>query len=103
METDASIAMISSSCTGPCGKFATPDHSVGTWTNVGGRIENSINGVSIGTSNVYFDRRFTARPNFAPPWFPSTSVSMASITATNNTSTTITPQRVQWVSVTGGQ
>ena len=69
METDASIAMISASPTGSNGKFATVgSYGVGTWTNIGGRAENSINGVSINTSNVYFDRRFTTRNNFWPPW-----------------------------------
>jgi hypothetical protein len=98
LETDASIAVI-----GPSGMIATPGNSVGTWTVVGGRVESSINGVSISTGNTYFDRRFTARANFAPPWFPQTSIAMADIVATSATTTTITPQRVQWVSVSGGQ
>ena len=103
METDASIAMISTSPTSSSGKFATPGNSVGTWTNIGGRVENSINGVSINTSNVYFDRRFTARSNFAPPWFPQTSIAIGDIIATTTAVTTITPQRVQWVTTSGGQ
>jgi hypothetical protein len=102
LETDASIAAISSCTTCSTGTIATGSHSVNTWTNVGGRIENSVNNISVTTSNVYFDRRFTARSNFAPPWFPSTTVSMADIEAVNDTSTTITPQRVQWVACTMG-
>ena len=104
METDASIAMISNSPTSSSGKFATVgSYGVGTWTNIGGRAENSINGVNIDRSNVYFDRRFTARTNFMPPWFPQTTVSIGEIVATNGATVTVTPQRVQWVATTGGQ
>ena len=104
METDASIAMISRSPTGNNGKFATVgNYGVGTWTNIGGRAENSINGVSINTSNVYFDRRFTTRNNFLPPWFPQTTVTIGEIVATTGATVTVTPQRVQWVTTTGGQ
>jgi Tfp pilus assembly protein PilX len=104
METDASIAMVSSSPTGNNGKFATVgSYGVGTWTNIGGRAENSINGVSINTSNVFFDRRFTSRTNFEPPWFPETTVTMGEIVNSNGATVIITPQRVQWVAATGGQ
>ena len=107
IETDAAVAMVSSSssCTpsNNCGIFATPGNSVGTWTNIGGRVENSINGVNMNASNVYFDRRFTTRSNFAPPWFPQTSISLSDITGATSNQTTITAQRVQWVTSTGGQ
>jgi Tfp pilus assembly protein PilX len=98
LETDASIAAI-----GPSGMIATPGNSVGTWTVVGGRSESSINGVNISTGNTYFDRRFTARGNFAPPWFPQTSIAMGDITAIGATQTTYKPSRIQWVSLSGGQ
>jgi Tfp pilus assembly protein PilX len=80
IETDASIAMISQAgvSDSSIGHMAT-GNSVGTWTNLGGRIENRAHSVSINTSNVYFDRRFTARQGFAPPWFPSTTVSQDEI------------------------
>jgi hypothetical protein len=108
IETDASIAMISQtqrSCGTNCmtGEFATPGNSVGTWTNIGGRVENSINGVEINTGNVYFDRRFTARTNFAPPWFPATTIAAGDISSSNHATITPTTQRIQWVSTTGGQ
>jgi hypothetical protein len=103
LETDAAIAMVSSSssCTpsNNCGVFATPGNSVGTWTNIGGRVENSINGVNMNTSNVYFDRRFTARTNFAPPWFPQTSISLSDIMGASN-QTQVTANRVTWVTAT---
>jgi hypothetical protein len=104
METDASIAMISSSPTGSSGKFATVgSYGVGTWTNIGGRAENSINGVSINQSNVYYDKRFTSRNNFYPPWFPETVVTEGEIVDSTGSVVTVTPQRVQWVASTGGQ
>jgi hypothetical protein len=108
LETDGSVAAISStpvSCGSGCtsGMIATPGNNVGTWTNVGGRVENSINSVNINTGNVFYDRRFTARPGFAPPWFPQTSIAAGDIVAGNGATTIISPQRVQWVSTSGGQ
>jgi hypothetical protein len=108
IETDASVAAIAStqvSCGSGCtsGMIATPGNSVGTWTNVGGRVESSINGVNINTGNVFYDRRFTARTNFAPPWFPQTSIAAGDITGGSAANTYITPSRTQWVSNTGGQ
>jgi len=112
LETDASIAMISSAtnCTpaNNCGIFSTPGNSVGTWTNIGGRAENHINGVNINTGNVYYDGRFngTGRTNggsLAPPWFPATTVAAPAPTNASATQITIKPSRVQWVASTGGQ
>ena len=102
IETDASIAAISANPTTTSGMMATTI-PVNNWTNVGGRIENSINPISVNSQNVYFDRRFTARPGFAPPWFPSTSMNMPNLSNGANTSTTITVDRIQWVANTGGQ
>jgi hypothetical protein len=59
--------------------------------------------VSINKSNVYYDRRFTARNNFYPPWFPETVVTQGEIAATTGATITVTPQRVQWVTTSGGQ
>jgi len=107
LETDASIAVISgnSNCmpSNGCGAIATPGNGVGTWTNVGGRSENSINGVSIKTGNVYYDQRFTSWKSFGPPWFPQTSIATQDITQTQTTTEWPTVQRVQWYSSTGGQ
>jgi len=98
IETDASVAMISQAgiSNSSIGHLQT-GNSVGTWTNIGGRMENRAASVSMSASNVYFDRRFQARVGFAPPWFPSTSVS------TNMLSNTITakssanpPSRISW-------
>ncbi len=83
IETDASVAMISQAgeSNSNIGHIET-GNSVGTWTNIGGRMENRAYGVSMSSSNVYYDRRFNSRSNFAPPWFPSTSVSASIISST---------------------
>ncbi len=107
IETDAAIAVISgsSSCTrsNNCGMIATPGNSVGTWTNVGGRSENYINGVSINTGNVYYDQRFATWNSFGPPWFPETVIATQDVTLHQTTASYPTVQRVQWYSSSGGQ
>lgn len=105
IEVDGSIAMISQAgeTNSNIGHMVTAN-SVGTFTNIGGRVENRAYGVNMNKSNVYFDRRFTARSNFAPPWFPSTSV------AQNVIASTVTalpganpPSRTTWLCKTAGQ
>jgi len=51
------------------------------------------------TENTYFDRRFTSKPGFAPPWFPSTQVATVDITTATPLAPTITPstQRISWL------
>jgi len=103
LETDASIATINSNCTSSssssiCG-IATGSGGVNTWTIVGGRIESNAHGVSISQANTYFDRRFTSKPGFAPPWFPSTSLPAVDIqNAQAPAVTAAQPQRLSWVS-----
>jgi len=101
LEIDASLAAINSSCTSSsssslCG-FATSGH-VNTLTIVGGRIESNAHSVSLNTANTYFDRRFTSRAGFAPPWFPSTTLPQQDITnAQPPLVTPSQPQRLTWV------
>lgn len=109
LETDASLAAINSTCAGgssSCG-FSTSGsgHSscnnaqICTWTIVGGRIESYAHGVSIAQSNTYFDRRYTTKANFAPPWFPSTTISGGGGTTPLTPTVTVNqPQRLSWVS-----
>lgn len=113
METDAVVAMIDPSPTGcnssgtNCsnGDIATPGNSVKTWTLIGGKSESAVNGVNMSASNIYYDQRFKVRQNFAPPWFPQTTIIPADITGQTSTApvTYITQQRVQWVNKYGGQ
>jgi hypothetical protein len=101
VEIDASMAALNSSCTSSssqsiCG-FATSG-TVGTVTIVGGRIESNAHSVSLNAVNTYFDRRFTSRQGFAPPWFPSTTVPENDIT-TAPSPPLVSPstQRLTWV------
>ena len=70
LELDASIATIA---TGGSGGLVNTGNAINTLTIVGGRIQNTIQNINTTTRNVWFDRRF-AQGNFAPPWFPSTTV-----------------------------
>jgi hypothetical protein len=112
METDATVAMISTNLTGcsngvSCsnGDIATVGaNSVGTWTLIGGKAESAVNGVSMSASNIYYDQRFKVRNNFAPPWFPQTTILAQDVsTGSKATVINVTQQRVQWVNQTGGQ
>jgi hypothetical protein len=90
LEIDASLAMISA--TGSGGLIDTWNQ-INTLTIVGGRIANQAKQGNITTRNIYFDRRFS-QGGFAPPWFPSTSVTPP---ATDSATVTTTVQRIQWV------
>ncbi|MGZ4829584.1 MAG: PilX N-terminal domain-containing pilus assembly protein [Candidatus Angelobacter sp.] len=90
LEIDASLATISATGTGGLTNVGA---AINTLTIVGGRIQNQIKNINATTRNVFFDRRF-AQNGFAPPWFPSTTVSLGSLTGAHAT-TTVT--RVQWL------
>jgi Tfp pilus assembly protein PilX len=94
IQVDGSIATISQ---GGTGGFQTTGAAINTFNNVGGQIQNSIYSAAINTQNVYFDRRFTNRPGFAPPWFPSTTVTQG---GPLNSNVTASIQRVQWLNKT---
>lgn len=89
LTVDASLAAIGSGTSG----FATPGGSIGTWTIVGGRSEDQAHGVSIGTGNTYYDRRFSG--SFGPPWFP-TAVLQPGQSAVPATFLGITVTRTSW-------
>jgi Tfp pilus assembly protein PilX len=112
METDGTVAMISTNLTGcsngvDCsnGDIATVGgNSVGTWTLIGGKAESAVNGVNMSKSNIYYDQRFKVRNNFAPPWFPQTTIlAQDVVTSSKAPFVSISPQRTQWVNQTGGQ
>jgi Tfp pilus assembly protein PilX len=94
IQVDGSIATISN---GGTGGFLNTGACVNTFNNVGGQIQNSIYGACMAVQNIYFDRRFTNKPGFAPPWFPSTTVTQGGAQATNVITTV---QRVQWMNQT---
>jgi hypothetical protein len=91
LEIDASIATISN---GGSGALMNNGNSINTLTIVGGRIQNTIQNINTSTRNVFFDRRFS-QGNFAPPWFPSTTVTPVA----SDSVTAIVPsvQRTLWV------
>ena len=93
LEIDASVATISQSGSGGIVNTGT---AIKTLNIVGGRIQNTIQNINATTRNVLFDRRFSQN-NFAPPWFPSTTV-----TKNGQESAVMTPsvQRTQWLNQT---
>ena len=99
LEVDGSLAAISSSCaSNSCG--FTVNGYINTFNNIGGQIQSNIFGANMTTENTYFDRRFTARPGFAPPWFPSTTIANTGSSALTYAASV---QRVQWTNTTALQ
>jgi Tfp pilus assembly protein PilX len=101
LEIDASLASICSPGSGGganCGQggLVNTGNAINTLNIVGGRIQNQIKNINATTRNVFFDRRF-AQNGFAPPWFPSTTVTAGNV---GNGTVTATVQRVQWLNQT---
>lgn len=92
LEIDASIAAIGPSATGG---IVNNGNSINTLNIVGGRIQSTIQNIGATTRNVFFDRRF-AQGNFAPPWFPSTTITSTPTGVENSTASVPTAQRVEW-------
>lgn len=90
LEIDASIATIS---TNGSGGIVNNGNAINTLTIVGGRIQNTIQNINSTTRNVFFDRRFS-QGGFAPPWFPSTTVTP--VASDSVTSVTASAQRTLW-------
>lgn len=96
LEIDASIATLSATGSGG---IVNTGSAINTLTIVGGRIQNTIQNINTTTRNVLFDRRFLSG-GFAPPWFPSTTVTAA---AGVGQSVTPTWKGVQWLNKTNYQ
>jgi hypothetical protein len=95
LEIDASIATISATGSGG---IVNTGNSINTLTIVGGRIQSTIQNIGATTRNVLFDKRF--QNGFAPPWFPSTTV-----TPTSGSGNTViaTWKGTQWLNQTNSQ
>jgi hypothetical protein len=78
LEIDASIATVA---TGGQGGLINSGSQIQLLTIVGGRIQNQIKNINTVTRNVLFDRRFL-NGNFAPPFFPSTTINTGQSKAT---------------------
>jgi hypothetical protein len=97
LEIDASLAAISATGSGG---LQNTGSSINTLTIVGGRIQNTIENINTTTRNVLFDRRFLSG-GFAPPWFPSTTVTTT--TGSGGQTVTATWKGVQWLNKTNYQ
>jgi hypothetical protein len=95
LEIDASIATISQTGSGG---IVNTGNSINTLTIVGGRIQNTIQNIGATTRNVLFDRRFLN--GFAPPWFPSTTITPA---AGVGGTAVVTWKGTQWLNQTNYQ
>lgn len=100
IEVDGTIATISqadsaNNCASGKGGQLSNGH-INTFNNVGGMAQSCIYAADVNTENTWFDRRYTSRPNFAPPWFPSTTIKTGGALPAN--AGTPTAQRVQWLS-----
>jgi hypothetical protein len=93
LEIDASIATIVQN---GGGGLVNTGNSINNLTIVGGRIQNTIQNIGATTRNVFFDQRF-AQAGFAPPWFPSTTVTPTNTNAITNVTSSV--QRTQWLAV----
>jgi Tfp pilus assembly protein PilX len=98
LEVDASIAALGSGCasSGSGCTFSTSG-SINTLNIMGGRITSNISGISVTTRNLFFDRRFTTRTGFAPPWFPSTTVTVSGGLSPLTPLVSQSTQRTSWV------
>lgn len=100
LEIDASLATLCDptaacgSAGGGSGGLTNTGNAINTLTIVGGRIQNNIKNINTTTRNVFFDRRFGQ--GFAPPWYPSTNVTIAPGTPPIFTTSV---SRTQWVNV----
>jgi hypothetical protein len=90
LEIDASIAMISQ---GGSGGWINIGNHINTLILMGGRIANQAKSGNTTTRNTFFDRRFTQN-GFAPPWYPSTTVTTTGTNTAQMLPSTI--QRTKW-------
>ena len=90
LEIDASIAMISQ---GGGGGWINVGPQINTLNVVGGRIANVAKSGNAITRNIFFDQRF-AGGAFAPPWYPSTTVTASNTNASSFSAPRT--QRLQW-------
>ncbi len=97
LEVDASMAAISSGCASSSCGFKVPSGYINTFNNVGGQIQYNIFSANMSVQNTYFDRRFTDWQNFAPPWFPNTTVSTTPPPVVSAPRVDQSTQRLSWV------
>jgi len=94
LEIDASLAAISA---GGTGGLINTGSALSKLVIVGGRIQSQIDNINATTRNVMFDVRYSGG-TFAPPWFPSTTVSVTG--QKSATWGTASAQRLSWQNLT---
>jgi hypothetical protein len=96
LEVDGSLAAIGQNCAANSCGF-TASGSINTFNNVGGQIQSNIFSANMQTENTYFDRRFTQKQGFAPPWFPSTTLPTVDVQNAQAPQVIVSqPQRLSW-------
>jgi len=98
LQVDGAQAVIGQNCSSSSCGFLV-NGCINTFNNVGGQMQTNIFGACLNTENTYFDRRYTSRPGFGPPWFPSATITNTSSSTT--TPPTFTLQRTSWVASSG--
>jgi hypothetical protein len=96
IQIDGSLAPVGASTCPTCG-FTVSSGYVNTFNNVGGQIQTNIYAANMSVENIYYDRRLISKPNFGPPWFPTTLISQNDITAAQAPKVTPSAQRRSWV------
>jgi hypothetical protein len=95
LQVDGSLAPVGASTCSTCG-FTVSSGYVNTFNNVGGQIQTNIYAANMSVENTYYDRRFVSKPNFGPPWFPTTQVSQAAINSAQKPKVQPQFQRRSW-------
>jgi Tfp pilus assembly protein PilX len=95
LEIDASLAALDASGSHT---IRNSGSAINTLTIMGGRIQNAMGNINTTTRNVFFDRRYS-QGGFAPPWFPSTTVTTSG-PSTTDVNLPPSVQRVQWLNRT---
>jgi len=78
---------------GGSGGWINIGNHINTLILMGGRIANQAKSGNTTTRNIFFDRRF-AQNGFAPPWYPSTTVTTTGTNTAQMLPSTI--QRTKW-------
>jgi hypothetical protein len=97
LQLDASLAALGKGCSqSGNGCSMLVNGCINTINIMGGRISSNISTACVTTRNMYFDRRFTAKSGFAPPWFPSTVITTSGTVTALTPTVADTTQRTNW-------
>jgi hypothetical protein len=98
LQVDGSQAAVGANCaSNKCGFLV--NGCINTFNNVGGQIQTNIFAACMNTENTYYDRRYSTKTGFAPPWFPATTVTNTAPATTSPP--VLTVQRTNWAASSG--